>query len=77
MFKIIKEDTKTGGLDNKAFFEMIERLLKIMKKLEITNSYTIKDFGEITSQTGIILTAIETIENTIDEHISNYIDTDI
>ena len=74
MLKIIKEDTKTGAIDNKAFYEIEERILKIMKKLEITNSFTTKDFGAVTAQTEVILTAIETIENAIDDHLSNYID---
>ena len=71
MLKIIKEDTKTGAIDNKAFYEIEERILKIMKKLEITNSFTTNDFGVVTSQTEVILTAIE---NAIDDHLSNYID---
>ena len=74
MLKIIKEDTKTGAIDNKAFYEIEERILKIMKKLEITNSFTTNDFGVVTSQTEVILTAIETIETAIDGHLSNYID---
>lgn len=77
MFKIIKEETKSGAIDNKAFFEIAERVIKVMKSLEVTNSFTIKDFGELTAQTELILSALDTIELTIDGHISNYIDTDI
>ncbi len=74
MLKIIKENTKNGAIDNKVFYEISERLLKIMQKLEITNSFTTKDFGNITAQTEVILTALDTIDFTIDGHISNYID---
>ena len=40
MLKVIQEDTKGGAITNKAFYEMSERILKVMSKLEITNSFS-------------------------------------
>lgn len=74
MLKIIKEDTKTGAISNRAFYEIEERVLEIMKKLEIVNSFTMDGFAEITTQVEIIHKAIDTIDNEINEHISDYID---
>lgn len=74
MFKIIKESQKGGAIENKTFYEIEQRILKIMKKLEITNSFTMKDYGEIMVQTEIMLSALETIELTIDNHIDTYIE---
>ncbi len=74
MLKIIKEDTKTGAISNRAFYEIEERVLEIMKKLEIVNSFTMDGFAEITTQVEIIHKAIDTIDNEINEHISDYMD---
>lgn len=74
MFKIIKESQKGGAIENKVFYEMGERIFKIMKKLEITNSFTIRDYGEIIAQTEVMLSALDTIELTIDGHINQYIE---
>ncbi len=72
--KTLKEDTKGGAIDNKAFYDIAERVLKIMKKLEITNSFDIKSYGEIITQSEVMLNALDTIETAIDGHINNYID---
>ena len=45
-----------------------------MKKLEITNSFDIKSYGEIITQSEVMLNALDTIETAIDGHINNYID---
>ena len=74
MLKIIKEDTKTGAITNKEFYEISGRLLDIMKKLEITNSFSMDAFGVITSQTEVMMSALEKIEDVIDEHINDYIE---
>lgn len=74
MLKIIKEDTKTGAISNRAFYEIEERVLEIMKKLEIVNSFTMDGFAEITTQVEIIHKAIDTIDSEINEHISDYMD---
>lgn len=76
MLKIIKEDTKSGAITNKAFYEMSERILKVMSKLEITNSFSTNAFGIITAQTEVMMSALEIIEDTIDEHINDYIETE-
>ena len=76
MLKIIKEDTKTGAITNKGFYEISGRILDIMKKLEITNSFSMDAFGIINSQTEVMLSAIEKIEDVIDEHINDYIETE-
>ncbi len=76
MLKILKEDTKTGAITNKAFYEISGRLLDIMKKLEITNSFSMDAFGVITSQTEVMMSALEKIEDVIDEHINDYIETE-
>lgn len=74
MFKVIKEDTKSGAIRNKAFYEMTKRILEIMRKLEITNSFSTTNYGVVVAQTEVILTAIGIIEDTINEHIDDYID---
>ena len=72
--KTLKEDTKGGAIENNAFYDIAERVLKIMKKLEITNSFDIKSYGEIITQSEVMLNALDTIETAIDGHINNYID---
>lgn len=74
MFKVVKEDTKTGAISNKVFYEIEKRVLEIMKKLEIVNSFTMKGYAEITTQAEIINKAIDIIDNEINEHLSNYIE---
>lgn len=76
MLKVIKEDTKGGAITNKAFYEMSERILKVMSKLEITNSFSTNAFGIITAQTEVMMSALEIIEDTVDEHINDYIETE-
>lgn len=67
--KNLKENLKEGAISNADFFEIFERLLRIMKVLEVTNSFTIDSANIIFAQIRLMRDAVEEIEKKIDEHL--------
>lgn len=58
-----------GKISNESFYIIIERILHIMKNLQLMDSFSINRAGIIWSQTNIIKKAVLEIENQIIEHI--------
>ena len=56
-------------ISNESFYIIIERILHIMKNLQLMDSFSINRAGIIWSQTNIIKKAVLEIENQITEHI--------
>lgn len=84
MFRIMKEnientkdtiqdksecESNDGKISNEDFYEIIERILHIMKTLQVTNSFALTRAGVVWAQTRIIKTAISEIENQLKEHL--------